>query len=312
MGRYLVTGGCGFIGSHLVAHLSGAGHEVLVVDNLSTGRRDNIAAGIDVIEADVGDTDAFRHELSGIDGCFHLAAIASVERGQVAWRETHLTNLSSFVGLLEAVAKQKSKSCPVVYASSAAVYGDNTELPLSESSNTGPISAYGADKLGCELHARVGGLGHDVPTAGLRLFNVFGPGQDPASPYSGVISIFARRALDGLPIKIFGDGEQSRDFIYVSDVVAALSGAMSAAATGLIVNVCRGRRVTINRLAETIAGLVEHDVAIEYGPQRAGDIRHSLGDPSRMKEVLGVEPAIDLEAGLRMTLDWMTTAKGAA
>ncbi len=309
MARYLVTGGCGFIGSHLTDRLIKLGHDVIVVDDLSTGRRGNVSVDVPVIVADVGDTAAFGDELGAIDGCFHLAAVASVERARTAWRETHRVNLSAFIGLLETVAKGPRPEIPIVFASSAAVYGDNPDLPLSETSLTQPISAYGADKLGCEQHARAGGLGHGLRTTGLRFFNVFGPRQDPASPYTGVISIFARRALDGKPITIHGDGEQSRDFIFVADVVAALiaaSGRQGDASE--IVNVCSGQAISISTLASKIADAVPHPVTVERVPARSGDIRHSLGDAGKMRDVLGVGADTPFETGLRRTLDWMAAA----
>lgn len=313
MARYLVTGGCGFIGSHLVACLLQRGDEIVVVDNLSTGRRENVPPDVKLIIADISDTDAYADELNDIDGCFHLAAIASVERSHIAWRETHQINLSAFVGLMEAIANSTRPDNHVVYASSAAVYGDNPEAPLTESSSPMPISAYGADKLSCELHARVGDIGHGLKTTGLRFFNVFGPRQDPESPYSGVISIFAGRALDRRDIVIDGDGEQSRDFIYVADVASALVAAMLRTGAGAeVINVCRGRAVTINQLADTISQIIMHDVPITRGPPRSGDIRHSLGDPSKLIRLLGINTEHDLESGLRLTLDWMVEERETA
>lgn len=282
------------------------GHDIVIVDNLSTGRRENVSPDVPVIVAEVGDTAAFSNELDTIDGCFHLAAIASVERGQIAWRETHLINQSAFIGLMEAIGKSNRKDIPIVYASSAAVYGDNAQLPLNETAETKPISAYGADKLGCEQHARVGTLGHGLQTTGLRFFNVFGPRQDPASPYSGVISIFARRALDAQPITINGDGEQSRDFVYVGDVVDALLAAAGQHGDNAeVFNVCSGKATSINTLVAHLRELQPHPLSVSHGPARSGDIRHSLGDPGKMNKGLGVIAKTPFDTGLKSTLDWM-------
>lgn len=192
MGTYLVTGGCGFIGSHLVDALLGGGHEVRVVDDLSTGKRENLPDGVELFLGDVADGALMRRAMMDVDGCFHLAAVASVQRGNEDWLGTHRVNLTGAVTVFDLARNcRPSGPVPVVYASSAAVYGDNPALPLAEDAATRPLSAYGADKLGCELHARVAWLVHRVPNVGFRFFNVYGPRQDPKSPYSGVIAIFA-------------------------------------------------------------------------------------------------------------------------
>jgi UDP-glucose 4-epimerase len=224
---FLVTGGCGFIGSHLVVALVARGDRVRVLDDLSTGRRENLPPGVELVLGDVADPAAVRVAMAGVQGCFHLAAIASVERGVREWLVTHRANLSGSITVFD-VARAEG-GVPVVYASSAAIYGDQKRLPVSEDAIPRPLSAYGADKLGSEQHALVAGQVHGVPTMGLRFFNVFGPRQDPKSPYSGVISIFCDRLSRGEPIDIFGDGSQTRDFIFVADVVAGLLAAMPAA-----------------------------------------------------------------------------------
>jgi len=223
----LVTGGCGFIGSHLVAALLARGDRVRVLDDLSTGRRENLAPGAELSEGDVADPAAVRAAMAGAAVCFHLAAIASVERGMTEWLTTHRANLSGTIAVFDAA--RAAGRIPVVYASSAAVYGEQERLPIAEDAPTLPLSAYGADKLGCELHARVAGHVHGVPTMGLRFFNVFGARQDPGSPYSGVISIFCDRMSRGEGVTIHGDGGQTRDFIHVSDVVRGLVAAAGAA-----------------------------------------------------------------------------------
>jgi UDP-glucose 4-epimerase len=301
---YLVTGGCGFIGSHLCLALRARGDQVRVLDDFSTGTPANLAPGATLIEGDVGDRDMLRATLTGVDGCFHLAAIASVERGVREWSATHRVNLSATVALLEAASRLGP--VPVVYASSAAVYGDLTTLPLQETAAVRPLSAYGVDKLGCEQHARAGGVVHGLPTLGLRFFNVFGPRQDPRSPYSGVISIFCDRLARGEPIDVFGDGEQTRDFIFVGDVVAGLLAAMGRASPAApVFNLCSGRPVSVLALATAVAELCGTRLEIRYRPPRSGEIRHSVGDPQRARLALGCGDPVGLREGLAATIAWL-------
>ncbi len=306
--RILITGGLGFIGSHLVASLAAKGHTLTNIDDLSTGKREHAPAGSSVIIDDVSRPGVFDEVIQSVDACYHLAAIASVERANKEWRRTHEVNLGGLVNLLECIASHK-KNIPVVYASSAAVYGDNPNLPLSETITATPISAYGADKLACELQGRVAHAVHNIPTIGLRFFNVYGERQDPASPYSGVISIFAKRALSGQPLTINGDGQQTRDFIYVEDVVHALTKAMDAlvleAVTHGVYNVCTGKPITINALAETLCKLAQSKSTITHGPARSGDIKHSHGDNTAIKKSLGFTTEVSLADGLARTLHWM-------
>ncbi|QCG89528.1 NAD-dependent epimerase/dehydratase family protein [Azospirillum sp. TSH100] len=312
MARYLVTGGCGFIGSHLIERLLAAGHEVRVLDDLSTGKRENLPDGVPVTIGDVADAEVVRAAMSGedgkgVDGCFHLAAVASVDRSREAWLETHHANLSGTIAVFDAARHANPAGpVPVIYASSAAVYGDNPDMPLSEDAATRPLSAYGADKLGCELHARVADGVHGVPTAGFRFFNVYGPRQDPKSPYSGVISIFAGRIARGEPITVNGDGEQVRDFIFVKDLVRYLTAAMGHPQPGApVYNVCTGRPTSVNRLAEVLAELSGRPLDRRYGPARPGDIRMSIGDPTRLIAAFGMSCDTPLEDGLRQTLAWL-------
>lgn len=301
MAEYLVTGGCGFIGSHLVEALLAAGHRVRVLDDLSTGKRSNIAAAsVALTVADVSDPAVVREAMAGVDGCFHLAAVASVERSNKDWIGTHRVNLTGTIAVLDAARTARGGSpAPVVYASSAAIYGANPDLPLSETARPDPLTAYGADKLGCELHARVAGHVHGVPTAGFRFFNVYGPRQDPHSPYSGVISIFAARLKAGQGLTLHGDGLQTRDFIYVSDIVRHLTAGMAAASLqGPVFNACTGRAVSVKGMAETMASVLGVPLMLEYGPARAGDIRDSLGDPGKAAAVLDVTAAVPLDRGL--------------
>ena len=305
MALYLVTGGCGFIGSHLCDALLAAGHRVRVLDDLSTGKRANLPESVDVRVGDVGNGDDVDHATAGVDGIFHLAAVASVTRSNEDWRGTHRANLTGSVNVFDAArGANPSGPVPVVYASSAAVYGDPESIPLAETAPLRPLTAYGADKLGSELHARVAMLVHKVPTTGFRFFNVYGPRQDPSSPYSGVISIFSAKVAASQPLDVFGDGSQVRDFVYVADVIRHLTAAMRRQpATPDVFNVCTGTPTTVRDLATTLMRLARRDVQIRERPPRAGDIRLSLGNPARAIAELGERAIVALADGLAKTLD---------
>lgn len=313
MRSWLVTGGCGFIGSHLVEALLARGDRVRVLDDLSTGRRENVPAAAEIVVGDVADAAAVHRTMAGVDGCFHLAAVASVQRGNEDWLGTHRTNLSGAVAVFDTARRAGGAPLPVVYASSAAVYGDCPDMPLAETAPTRPLSAYGCDKLGCELHGAVAWKVHRVPTVGFRFFNVYGPRQDWRSPYSGVIAIFAERIARGRPIEIFGDGGQVRDFIYVADVVrhlvAAMDGALEKSAGGekngdgaRIFNVCTGRATSVLDLANIIGSIAGTEPEIAFGPPRTGDIRLSIGDPTRARAAFGFACDTLIKDGLRRTL----------
>jgi UDP-glucose 4-epimerase len=300
MALYLVTGGAGFIGSHLVEALLARGDRVRVLDDLSTGKRENLGSAAELIVGDVADAACVAGAMRSVDGCFHLAAVASVELGNRDWLGTHRTNLTGAITIFDAARRaQPDRTVPVVYASSAAVYGDTPDLPLAETAATRPLSAYGADKLGCELHARVAAQVHGVRTAGCRFFNVYGPRQDPGSPYSGVISIFFNRIGKGQGITIFGDGGQTRDFIYVADVVQALLKAMGQESPGSrVFNVCTGKTTTLLELAAAIGRVFGQTPAIAFADARAGDICESLGNPAMTRDVLGFSANLSIEVGL--------------
>ena len=302
MSLYLVTGGAGFIGSHLCDALIARGDTVRVLDDLSTGHRENLPPGIDLVVGDIANPDTALHATDGVDGCFHLAAIASVERGVTDWLGTHRTNLTGAITIFDAIHRHGTK-VPIVYASSAAVYGDCQTIPIDEAAERRPLSAYGADKLGCELHAITASHVHGVPTVGLRFFNVYGPRQDPKSPYSGVISIFCEKILSGMPFGIFGDGEQTRDFVHVTDVVTALLAAMQLRpGVASVFNVCTGEATSIADLARVIGDLAKKNPDAKHMPPRAGEIRHSLGDPSAMRQALGLGRMVTLRDGLATVL----------
>jgi UDP-glucose 4-epimerase len=307
---YLVTGGAGFIGSHLVDALLAAGHGVRVLDDLSTGKRGNLDERAALIVGDVADPATVAVAMAGTTGCFHLAGIASVQRCHEDRVAAHRTNVTGTVAVLEAA--RRHPRLPVVYASSAAVYGDLGEAVATEAARCAPLTAYGADKLASELYAAVGWHGHGVPSLGLRLFNVYGPRQDPTSPCSGVISIFADRIAAGEAIVLHGDGGQTRDFVHVSDVVAHLAAAMGSlqAAPGAgVLNVCTGVETSIAMLATLVGQAAGHAPTVRSGPARPGDIRRSVGDPALALARLGVQARLGLSAGLNTTKD---KARGSA
>jgi len=310
MPRFLVTGGAGFIGSHLVYALLEEGHAVRVLDDLSSGHRENLPQQVELAEADVTDPAAVESAIDDVDGCFHLAAIASVARSHRDWLRSHQVNLTGTINVFDrARPSRRRRELPVVYASTAAIYGNCGSFPVDEESPAAPLSAYGADKHACELHARVAGAIHGVPTVGLRFFNLYGPRQDPLSPYSGVISIFADRLLRGEPVEIFGDGEQARDFIYISDAVQALRRAMRVATTGAFVfNVCTGKATSVSSLADTMAELCGTKLVVRHRPARCGEVRISIGDPQRAVEQLGFTAQTTLADGLEVTLDALRRA----
>ncbi len=299
MAVYAVTGAAGFIGSHLVDALLAAGHDVRGLDDLSTGKHDNLDPNCELIIGDVADPACVKKLLNGVAGCFHLAAIASVVRTNETWSAAHRTNMGGTVAVLEAA--RDAGRVPVVYASSAAVYGDVTGRLANEDMHPRPLSAYGADKLGSELHATAAWLVHGVPTFGLRFFNVYGTRQDPCSPYSGVISIFSKQIAAGAPVTIHGDGRQVRDFTHVSDVVCHLVAAMRYATTEAganITNVCTGRGTSLLELLRVLGKPYRQTPRPVFSSARVGDIRESVGDPTLAAALLARSANITLEAGL--------------
>ena len=318
---FTITGGCGFIGGHLASALHRRGDRVRIIDDLSTGRREAAPAEAEVMVADISDADAVARAVDGASGVFHLAAIASVERCNRAWRESHRTNLYGTVTVFEAARDAADQPLPVAWASSAAIYGAAETMPISEDAPKQPMSPYGADKLSGEHHASAAVDLFDLPSTACRFFNVFGPGQDPSSPYSGVISIFSDRLARDEDITIFGDGGQSRDFIFVEDVVtgllASMDRMMSAQAAGEKarfdpINFCTGRYVTVKELAETIKSLTGTQADINYDAPRDGDIRDSLGNPTRMQNLLDFAAETTLEDGLSALLRANAASKMAA
>jgi UDP-glucose 4-epimerase len=303
--RALVTGGAGFIGSHLVDALVKSGSEVIVVDDLSTGRRSNLTQVMDAIrfrQGDVRDSSLVSEAARSVEVIFHLAAVVSVPQTIGDPVGSLQVNELGTLNVLEAAREQKVRR--VVFSSSCAVYGDDPLLPKTESMPPRPCSPYAVQKLAGEHYCRLYADLHGLETVCLRYFNVFGPRQDPSSAYSGVISIFLTQALDAAPPTIYGDGRQSRDFIFVSDVVGANITAARASSPGGIYNIGSGSAVSVNQLWEKICALVGKSREPVYAPARPGDIRYSLADIARAAAELEFRPDSSFEAGLESTFAW--------
>ena len=308
MARYLVTGGAGFIGSHVVDALAARGDAVRVVDDLSTGRRANLdgTPGIELIEADLADDGVAARVVAGIDHVIHLAAIPSVPRSVRQPARCHRANVEATLSLL--LAARDAGVRRVVLASSSSVYGESEVLPKHENLCPRPVSPYALHKLIGEQYAALFARLYGLETVALRFFNVFGPRQSPASQYSGVISLFTAALLAGSSPTIHGDGEQTRDFTYVSDVVAgvlAACAAPGAAVSGRAVNLARGGRISVNALyaaLQRITGATAVDAA--YTRPRPGDVRDSQADISLARELFDFEAAVSVEEGLRRTVEW--------
>ncbi len=305
--RVLVTGGAGFIGSHLIRALLDGGDEVVVLDDLSTGKRENLPVSerLSLIVGDVADEATTERALAGCSAFVHLAAVASVERSVREPLVTHRTNLRGSIQLFEEASRQGVRRG--LYASSAAVYGDAQTLPLAEDAPPKPLTPYAIDKLAGEYYLAHYHRSGKLNATAFRFFNVFGPRQDPSSPYSGVISIFLDRAQRGAPITVFGDGEQTRDFVYVGDVVAALIAALKLqgeVSEMPVYNVARGESVSLKGLLEVVERLpgVVAPLQVSHDPAREGDIRHSLADAGRLKGALAWAPRTSLAEGLAAIL----------
>ena len=306
-GVALITGGAGFIGSHLAAALIQAGARVRIIDDLSTGHRENleeIGGDLDFVHGSIADSKALSRALQNVELVFHEAAIPSVPRSVENPKATHQASVDGTFSLLLAARDQKIRR--VIYAASSAAYGDQPDLPKREDMRPCPLSPYAVAKLVGEYYCQVFSRVYGVETVSLRYFNVFGPRQDPSSEYSGVISRFiSALLLGGRPI-IYGDGEQTRDFTYISNVVAAnLAAAEAPRVVGKVINVANGVRVSLNSLLETLKELTGHeDVEPHYAEARKGDVRDSLADISLARSLLNYEPQVGLKEGLKLTIDW--------
>ena len=302
MSPVLVTGGAGFIGSHLVRAVLARGDDVLVLDNLSTGARANLAdLPVELLVADVGEADQVRAATRGVDTVFHLGAMISVPVSLENPANCYRTNVLGSLHVLEAARREQVRR--VVLASSSAVYGDH-DGPVAEDAASRPMSPYASSKLAMEELARLYTSAMGLQTVCLRFFNVYGPRQDVHSPYAAVIPLFIEGLLDGRPPTIHGDGGQSRDFVFVEDVVQAMLQASQAAVAGQVFNIGQGQSWTVLELAETLAALVQESLPPVFGPARAGDIRTSAADIGRATEALGYRPVWDLHQGLQVTVEW--------
>lgn len=311
-GLALVTGGAGFIGSHIAAALSAEGARVRILDDLSTGHRENIdeiGGDVDFIQGSVADEGLLNSVLEDVELVFHEAAIPSVPRSVQAPRQTHIASVDGTFSLL--VAARDKRVRRVVYAASSSAYGDQPTLPKSEQMLPDPLSPYAVAKLVGEYYCQVFTRVYGLETVSLRYFNVFGPRQDPGSQYSGVVSRFISSLLSNERPVIYGDGEQSRDFTYIDNVVFAnLSAASAKDASGKVINVANGQRITLNQLLAELKELTgKHDVTAEYLEPRVGDVRHSLADISMAQELLGYESKVDLREGLQRTIDWWKSSR---
>lgn len=306
--RYLVTGGAGFIGSNTVDELARRGHEVRVLDNLSSGKEANLASAgtkIKLIVDSIENLGALREASRGVDFVIHLAAQTSVPRSIKDPIETNRLNVEGTLNVL--VAAREAKVKRVVFASSCAVYGKTVSLPIRESTSLAPISPYGLSKQFGEGYGRVFQELYGLEFMALRYFNVFGPRQDPSSPYSGVLSIFNAALMSGTQPTVYGDGEQSRDFVYVQNVVEAnLQAAEAKGASGLAINIGTGSRSTLNQTLSLLGKISGRLATAKYAAAREGDIRDSQADVRLAQEALGYRPRVGFEEGLKKTWEWFS------
>ena len=308
MALYLITGIGGFIGSSIARALLSRGEAVRGLDNFSTGKKGNLAeidGRIEVHEADITDLDAMHRACKGVDFVLHQAAIPSVPKSVLDPLGSNRANVDGTVNVL--IAARDAKAKRVVYAASSSAYGDTPTLPKREGMKPDPISPYAVAKLASEHYMVSFFRCYGLETVCLRYFNIFGPRQDPSSPYSGVLAKFITQMLKGEQPTIFGDGEQSRDFTYIDNAVNAnllACKADASKAAGEVFNVATGRRVTLNETFKALQPLTSYSGQVKYGPARGGDVKHSLADVSKAEAGLGYRPTVDFEEGLRRTVEW--------
>jgi nucleoside-diphosphate-sugar epimerase len=313
MAHYLVTGGAGFIGSHLVEELVRRGERVRVVDSLITGKRHNLAhvRDVDFMEGDLADVEVARRAVRDIDYVLHQAAIPSVPRSVQDPITSNRANIDASLNVL--VAARDAGVRRVVYAGSSSAYGNTPTLPKVETMPTAPLSPYALQKLVAEQYSQMFTSLYGLETVTIRYFNVFGPRQDPSSPYSGVISLFIRALVEAERPTIYGDGEQTRDFTYVANVVDGVLRACQAAdASGEVINVATGGRISLNRLFQTLKDLTGANIDPVYAEPRAGDVRDSQADIEKARRLLGYTPIVGLEQGLARTVEWFRTSQTTA
>src|SRR5687768_15339559 len=310
MSSYLVTGGAGFIGSHLSEELVRQGERVRVVDSFITGKRDNLKhiPGVELIEGDLADLAVAQRAVAGVDYVLHQAAIPSVPRSVQDPITSNRANIDASLNVL--VAARDAGVRRLVYAGSSSAYGDTPTLPKVETMGTAPRSPYALQKLVAEQYCQMFTRLYGLETVTIRYFNVFGPRQDPSSPYSGVISLFIRALVEGRQPTIYGDGEQTRDFTYVANVVDGVLRACTAPdASGEVINVATGGRISLNQLFEALNRLTGAGVEPIYADTRAGDVRDSQADIGKAGRLLGYEPIVGFEQGLEKTVEWFRTTQ---
>src|SRR4051812_12646783 len=314
MAHYLVTGGAGFIGSHLAEELVRRGERVRIVDSLITGKKQNIAhlSGVEFIHGDLAELDVARNAVAGIDFVLHQAAIPSVPRSVQDPITSNRANIDASLNIL--VAARDARVKRLVYAGSSSAYGNTPTLPKVETMETAPLSPYALQKLVAEQYCQMFTRLYGLETVTIRYFNVFGPRQDPSSPYSGVISLFISALCDGRQPTIYGDGEHTRDFTYLANFVAGVLRACTApGASGEVINVPTAGRISLNELFRTVRDLIGVDVEPVYQAPRGGDVKDSQADIAKAERLLGYTPIVSFEEGLRNTVNWyrgaqMTTA----
>ena len=305
MAHYLVTGGAGFIGSHLAEELVRRGERVRIVDSLITGKRQNIAQlpGVEFLHGDLADLAVAQNAVKGVDYVLHQAAIPSVPRSVQDPITSNRANIDASLNVL--VAARDAGVRRVVYAGSSSAYGNTPTLPKVETMPTAPLSPYALQKLVAEQYCQMFTQLYGLETVTIRYFNVFGPRQDPSSPYSGVISLFISALCESRQPKIYGDGEHTRDFTYVANVVDGVLRACTAPdASGEVINVATGGRISLNLLFRTVRDLVGADLEPLYEAPRAGDVKDSQADIGKAQRLLGYQPSVAFEEGLRNTVNW--------
>jgi nucleoside-diphosphate-sugar epimerase len=303
---YCVTGGAGFIGSHLVEELLRRSTRVRVADDFSSGRRENVPAGVEIVEGDLADRAVARQAVAGCETVLHQAAIPSVPRSIQDPLRSHRANVDATLEVLSAAREAGVRR--VVFAGSSSVYGNSAALPKREDMPTAPLSPYALQKLVSETYCRMFTDLYGLETVTTRYFNVFGPRQQPGSPYSGVISLFIEALAEGRSPTIHGDGHQTRDFTYVGDVVAGvLAAAEAPGASGEVINLAVGGRISLLDLIHTLQKILGRDIPPTFGPTREGDVRDSQADTTKARRLLDFRPAVSLEDGLRRTVEWYQT-----
>ena len=308
MARYLVTGGAGFIGCNLVRYILAKGHDVVVVDNFATGKRQNMADFIDrieFIEGDIRNREVMDRAVAGCSAIFHEAALGSVPRSVEDPATSHDVNVNGTLTVLEAARAAGVKR--LIFAASSSAYGDREESPKHEAMTPLPASPYAASKVACEAYVRAYAACYGMETLSLRYFNVFGPYQDPEGPYAAVIPAFVSRLLRGQQPIVYGDGEQSRDFCYIDNVCEAnwlAAHAPAEVCDGSVINIACNASTSLNQILEILRELLKTDIQAQYTDPRPGDVRHSLADVSLAKELIGYEPKVFFAEGLRKAIDW--------